>query len=112
MAAFDPALMIDYGYCTGCCECELACIIEHENDAQKMGIRVQKLGPWTKPDGSFQYDFLPLPTEWCNLCREQLQEGRQPSCARRCPARCITFGNIETLTHYAELKPKTLLFTV
>lgn len=109
---FASALLIDYEYCAGCCKCELACIVAHGNDPDKNGIRVQKLGPWTKPDESLQYDFVPIPTDWCNLCDAVALEGELPACVDACPSRCITFGSIETLTHYAELKPKMLLFTV
>lgn len=112
MASLSLAMMIDYEYCSGCCECELACVIRHGGNPDAAGIRVVKLGPWQKPDGSIQFDFLPVVSDWCDLCGTQQSECYSTECARRCPNNCITCGTIEELTHYSELKPKIILYSI
>lgn len=112
MPLMSLAMMIDYEFCSGCCECELACIISHGGDPDAVGIRVMKLGPWRRPDGFIQLDFLPVVSDWCDLCKGQQSESFTTECARRCPNNCINCGTIEELTHYSELKPKTILYSI
>ena len=71
--AKDPAtgvVDIDWGRCTGCQECVLAC-----------------------PYGAIGFDYRRHKAEKCNLCADRRATGRGgPACAAACPGRAIRFG--------------------
>ena len=105
------ALLIDYEFCSGCSECETTCMSSHKCSPDMMGIKVTKLGPWKTEDGSWQYDFVPIPTDWCDLCTQKISKGNRPACVRRCPYGVITYGTVDELAGLMKVKPKMLLFT-
>ena len=76
-------LFIDYGYCTGCHTCEVACKKEHHLERGQWGIHVLQDGPRQKEDGSWEFTYLPLPTSLCDLCSERVGEGRLPMCVHQ-----------------------------
>jgi len=90
-------LLIDVEYCSGCQACVLACQQEHGYDETQYGLLVQKLGPIQAPNGKWQYDFLPQLTDWCDLCAERVESGKQPSCVQHCQAQCLQFGEVTEL---------------
>lgn len=105
------ALLIDYEFCLGCSECETACIQAHGCGPDMMGIKVTKLGPWKTRDGAWQYDFVPIPTDWCDLCAERVNKGNRPACVRHCQYGVITYGSVDELVSFVKTKPKMMLFT-
>lgn len=107
----EKALLIDYEYCLGCSECETTCMEAHGLGPDALGIKVTKLGPWKTRDGSWQYDFVPLPTDWCDLCEERVTQGGRPACVRRCRYGVITYGFVDELMELFTGKSKMLLFT-
>ena len=44
MSNSAPAMLVDYEYCLGCLDCEVACMTERGVGPDKMGIKVMKLG--------------------------------------------------------------------
>lgn len=107
----EKALLIDYEYCLGCSECETACMASHGHGPEALGVKVTKLGPWRTRDGSWQYDFVPIPTDWCDLCADRVSKGNRPVCARRCQYGVITYGTVDELAVMMKTKSKMLLFT-
>jgi anaerobic dimethyl sulfoxide reductase subunit B (iron-sulfur subunit) len=105
------ALLIDYEFCLGCSECELACMEAHGHGPDMMGITVTKLGPLRANDGSWQYNFIPIPTDWCDLCVDRTNKGNRTACARRCVYGVISYGIIDELIPRIKAKSKMLLFT-
>ena len=105
------ALLIDYEFCLGCSECETACMQAHDCGPDMMGIKVTKLGPWKTRDGAWQYEFVPIPTDWCDLCSERVNKGNRPACVRHCQYGVITYGSIDELVSFVKTKPKMMLFT-
>lgn len=105
------ALLIDYEYCLGCSECEIACMSSHGLGPDSLGVKVTKLGPWKTRDGSWQYDFVPIPTDWCDMCADRVGKGSRPACARRCQYGVITYGAVDELAAMLKMKSKMLLFT-
>ena len=73
-------LLIDYNYCTGCHSCEVA------------------------------IDYLPYPTDLCDLCINRHQAGEEPSCVKHCQSRCMQFGYLHELVTEMEERPKMVLF--
>ncbi len=101
-------LLIDYHYCTGCRSCEIACQQEHGYPAGQFGIKITE-HVLEKKNG-LTIDYLPFPTDLCNLCAHRTRDGVQPSCVKHCQARCMYYGTVAELAHRMEEQPKTVLF--
>ena len=104
-------LLIDYDYCSGCQSCVVACKQEHGYGAGKFGIKVDEkvfLDP-DKPD-SIRIDYVPFPTEFCDLCRARTVSGEQPACVKHCQAWCMYYGPLSDLVKLMEDKPRSVLY--
>lgn len=110
MSNSTPAMLVDYEYCLGCLDCEVACMIERGVGPDKMGIKVMKLGPWRTEDGSWQYDFVPIPTDWCDACAGRVKSGGQAACVRHCSYSIISCGEADELADLVKAKQKMSLF--
>jgi len=104
------ALLIDYEFCTGCHACEVACKKELNLSPGQYGITVKKDGPRKKPDGKWDYNYIPVPTELCNLCADRVAAGKKPTCVHHCQALCMEYGTVEELAKKMT-KGKMVLFT-
>lgn len=94
-------LLIDYKYCTGCHACEVACKAEHGLPKGQHGIQVFEMGPWKTDEGNWVYNFIPAPTDQCDLCAERVDGGRLPTCVHHCQAMCLEYGPVEELAKKA-----------
>ncbi len=100
----DYGLLIDYKWCTGCHSCEVACQQVHEGFAPKTvggehkeGIKLHEIGPYSLGENKFQWEFIPVPTEFCDLCKQRTERGKLPACVGPCQGACIKYGTIEEL---------------
>jgi Fe-S-cluster-containing dehydrogenase component len=110
----NNALYVNYHYCTGCHACEVACMQEHGFASKEAnGIVVYKMGPWTAEgvNQSLILNFVPIPTDLCDLCVDRADEGRLPTCVHHCQARCLEYGDAAELAAKAE-PPKSAVFIV
>lgn len=103
-------LLIDYEFCTGCRSCEVACKEEHNYPVGQWGIRVQVDGPWEIEEHMFNFNFLPFPTDLCDLCAERTAAGREPTCVHHCLANVMQYGPVAELAEKLEEKSKQVLF--
>jgi len=101
-------LLIEYEYCTGCHSCEVACKQEHSYPAGKWGIRVNEI--ITQGAEKLRIDYIPFPTEFCDLCAGRVAEGEQPTCVKHCQARCMYYGTLPALARAMEKKTRSVLF--
>jgi Fe-S-cluster-containing dehydrogenase component len=103
------ALLIHYEYCTGCHTCEVACQQEHDYPVGQNGIKVTEFvyQALKKP---VAIDYLPFPTELCDLCINRHQQGEQPACVKHCQSFCMKFGTVEELSKQLETKSRAVLF--
>ena len=90
-------LLIDYNYCTGCHTCEVACQKEHGLTPEQFGIEIKQIGPDRITRRTWQYDFVPVPTDRCDLCVERTGKGKLPSCVKHCQAGCMSYGEVNDL---------------
>jgi Fe-S-cluster-containing dehydrogenase component len=105
------ALLINYEYCSGCRSCELACRNEHNIPEGCWGIRVKDEEPWQLPDGTWHWDYVPVPTSMCDACEGRLKDGLEPMCVQSCQAKVIEIGvSEELLARTAELSGKIAIF--
>ncbi|MBN1538335.1 MAG: hypothetical protein JW908_16480 [Anaerolineales bacterium] len=103
-------LLIDYEYCTGCHTCEVACNEEHGYPIGKFGIKIAEIGPWQIQGDKWQYSYIPVPTEMCDLCGKRVAKGKLPTCVHHCQAAVMKFGLVEELVKEMEAKSHMVLF--
>ncbi|MCL5736455.1 MAG: oxidoreductase [Actinobacteria bacterium] len=101
-------LLIHYEYCTGCHACEVACKQEHGYPAGAWGIMLQDCTRQSLD--KVQVDFLPFPTDLCDLCARRTAAGEKPACVKHCMAGCMTYGELEDLLPLMESMPRSVVF--
>ncbi|MDO4290632.1 MAG: oxidoreductase [Eggerthellaceae bacterium] len=106
------AILIDYEYCCGCHTCEVACQKEHGWEPETWGIKVHQLGPHRYEDlgDAVVYDYLPHPSDLCDLCGSRVAKGELPTCVKHCQTACMEYGTVEELAQRLERKPKQVMF--
>ena len=105
----QKGLLIDYEFCTGCHSCEMACKVEHGFKEGEWGIHLICNGPTELEPGKWEYDYIPVPTQRCDLCADRVAEGRLPTCVHHCQALVMTYGEAEELAKRIN-KPQMVLF--
>ena len=111
MADKAYGLLINYEYCTGCMTCEMACAVEHDIPVGQYGIKMEEVGPWQIDKKNWQLDYVPIPTDMCDLCAERVGKGKKPTCVKHCQAFCMEYGPVEELAQkMATAKTKQVLF--
>ena len=105
-------LLIDYEFCYGCHTCEIACKKEHNLETGQWGIELHQMGPRKVAEDSWEYAFVPVPTELCDLCAQRVSEGRLPTCVHHCQAKVMEYGDVKELALRLAEKPKMVLFTI
>lgn len=105
-------LLIDYEYCSGCQSCEVTCKESHNYPVGKWGIKVLEEGPWEIEDGSgvYNYNYIPVPTDLCDLCVDRTEKGKEPLCVHHCLANVITYGPTSELVEKMQVKNKQVLW--
>ena len=89
----------------------MACKQEHSYPAGKWGIKVEEkvfMDPG-KPD-SIRIDYVPFPTEFCDLCAARTAKGELPTCVKHCQAQCMMYGPITELAKAMENQPRSVIF--
>ena len=102
----EYGLFIDYEYCSGCNACLTACKMEHDMPESDFGIRIFQDGPVQYSDGSWHYDYLPMPTDLCDLCADRVAEGKLPTCVHHCQNAVMVYGKVEDLAAKAKAAQK------
>ena len=101
-------LLIDYEYCTGCFSCVVACKQEHGYPAGKGGIKVNEMV--TEGLDNVRVDYLPFPTDLCDLCAKRVAQGESPACVKHCQSRCMMYGPLNELVEHMENMKRSVLF--
>ena len=102
----EYGLFIDYEYCSGCNACLTACKMEHDRPESDFGIRIFQDGPVQYSDGSWHYDYLPMPTDLCDLCADRVADGKLPTCVHHCQNAVMVYGKVEDLAARAKAAQK------
>jgi molybdopterin-containing oxidoreductase family iron-sulfur binding subunit len=91
----DGVVTIDDTKCIGCRYCQVAC---------PYGARVfvtSNTKEYFPGKGLTAYEkavypaHVPGTVEKCNFCQERLLQGREPACVKTCPAKALTFGDLD-----------------
>ena len=104
----ELALIVSTEGCIGCSACEVACKQEHNYPVGKWGIKVNEIVLETFE--KIAIDYIPFPTDLCNLCVQRTSEGILPACVKHCQAGCMMYGSVSELAKVMDGKPKTVLF--
>lgn len=97
----EYGLLIDYEFCSGCLACVTACKMEHGMPKGDFGLKLLQDGPRQNSDGSWTYNYLPMPTGLCDLCAERREMGKLPTCVHHCQAGVMAWGPVEELAEKA-----------
>ena len=104
------ALLIDYKYCTGCHVCEVSCRKEHDIPLDEWGIKINEMGPKKLSNGHWIWDYVPVPSELCDLCADRVSKGKLPACVHNCYTGVMKYGTVEELSAELEKKSRQVLF--
>ena len=107
----NRGILVQYDFCTGCHACEVACKKEQDLGKGDFGIKVMEYGPAKKPDGRWDYFFLPVPTDLCDLCQERVDAGKLPACVHHCQSRTMSWGTLKELAQEMDGRTNCVLFT-
>ena len=103
-------MLIDYGNCTNCGTCMIACRKEKGLSLEEWGIPVNEIGP-AKLGGSWEWDYVPTPSRLCDLCAGRMAEGKLPSCQHHCLAKVIEVLPLEEIpARMAEIGTKVTCY--
>lgn len=105
------ALLVDYAWCTGCHSCEMACRKEHDYTDDQYGIKVNEM-IWPIEFDTWQYTYLPTPTDQCDACNKRLNEGKLPTCVHHCQAECLQFGEVDKMIQKMDSSKRISLFVL
>jgi Fe-S-cluster-containing dehydrogenase component len=56
------------------------------------------------PD-KFEWIQMPVPTELCDMCADEVAKGVKPVCAYHCMGACIEYDTVEELAGIMETRP-------
>src|SRR6266568_9517759 len=105
-------LLIHYEYCSGCSACIVACKNEHKLPVGTRGITLLENGPRELSPGKIEWDYIPTPTAYCDLCADRVKAGKRPTCVHHCLGACMEYGTLEELARSAAGKGrKVVIFT-
>ena len=103
-------MLIDYGNCTNCGTCMIACRKEKGLSLEEWGITVNEIGP-AKLGGSWEWDYVPTPSRLCDRCAGRMAEGKLPSCQHHCLAKVIEVLPLEEIpARMAEIGTKVTCY--
>ena len=103
-------LLVDYEWCSGCHTCEVACQLEHGYPSDQWGIKVHEVGPWEYAPKTWQYSYLPAPTDQCDLCAERTAKGKKPLCVKHCQSLAMRYGPVDELVRNFDGSTKFAVF--
>lgn len=107
--AITYGLLFDYEYCTNCKSCIVSCKEEHDYGLGVTGISIYEDGPWKIDDDEWNYNYVPVVSDMCDLCAERTKGGREPICVHHCLSNIIEYGPVEELAKKLADKPKQKL---
>ena len=113
----DYGILIDCKYCDNCGSCVVACQEEKDLSADQSGIIVLEKGPFKKEndtlDDVWDWDYIPVPTDRCDLCAKRLNVGKKPMCVKHCMTFCMDYGPVDELAQKAKtLGEKVMIYKI
>lgn len=94
-------ILVNVNRCVGCWTCAMACKVGHKLDKDEWRVRVETLGGGNGPDDpagtwpNLSIKWKPAYPKSCTMCGERQAEGLEPMCVFNCPAKALTFGDLD-----------------
>jgi anaerobic dimethyl sulfoxide reductase subunit B (iron-sulfur subunit) len=88
----------------------MACQVEHNFPIGRNGIVVNTVGPWEIDGDVWQFDYVPVLTDECDLCAERVAKGQGPTCVKHCMADVMRYGDVEQLLANMKDAPKQVIY--
>lgn len=105
-------MLIDYEFCYGCHTCEAACKAEHDFKKGQCGIELHQIGPREIDKDEWEFTFVPVLTELCDLCADRVAMGKLPTCVHHCQAKVMEYGSVDEMVKRLAEKPRMVLYTL
>jgi anaerobic dimethyl sulfoxide reductase subunit B (iron-sulfur subunit) len=86
--------------------------MEHDLPPGQFGIKVFELGPWCYDEDKWQYRYIPVFTDQCNLCAKRQAKGKLPTCVKHCQSQCIRVARHDEIVHELSSKRRQFFMTV
>ena len=93
----EYAMLIEYKYCTGCHACEVSCRNEKKMPLTEGGIKINEMGPIKMSNGKWLWDYVPVPSDLCDLCADRLAEGTTAPCVLHCLGACMEIVKVDEI---------------
>jgi len=88
----------------------MACKQENSFAVGKTGIKVNEVGPLETGGDKWAWDYVPVPTDLCNLCQNRVKQGKKPACVTHCTIGVMKYAPVSELVEFMEVTPKTVIF--
>ena len=75
----------------------------------EFGIKLAQNGPW-KHGEDWEWNFVPIPTEFCDMCADRRAAGKKALCEQHCQSFVITVGPLDELVKKMDEKKKQVLY--
>lgn len=104
-------ILVDYTFCTGCHSCEVACKKHLNLEKGQFGIQLTEIGPWKVNEDKWEWTYMPVITQLCDLCADRVAVGKIPACVQTCQAWCMYHGTVDELKEKMNGKTRMVLIT-
>ena len=75
-----------------------------DTDQDLWGIKLLEVGPVELEDNKWEWNYIPVLTQLCDLCEDRVAKGEKPACAHHCLAQVIEYGSVDELSKRMEEK--------
>jgi Fe-S-cluster-containing dehydrogenase component len=94
----DGIVTVDADKCIGCRYCQVACPYDVRTFVTS-NTREYYPGKGLTPYEKVAYPLHQTGTvEKCNFCKDRVADGKLPACVQTCPAKALTFGDLDDPT--------------
>jgi Fe-S-cluster-containing dehydrogenase component len=75
-----------------------------QHPTRSVGIKLTQVGPFQIDADKWEWNYVPVPTQLCDLCEKRTAKGEVPSCVLHCLGGCMQYGPVEELAKKAAEK--------
>nr|WP_240732128.1 4Fe-4S dicluster domain-containing protein [Geobacter sp. FeAm09] len=65
-----------------------------------------EVGPFQITADKWEWNYVAVPTQLCDLCADRVAEGKVPSCVLHCLGGCMEYGTVDELAKKMQEKGK------
>jgi len=103
-------MLVNYEYCSGCHTCEVGCKERFDLPTGEFGIKLSQNGPWQHGADDWEWNFVPIPTHYCDFCKDRLAAGKKALCEKQCQSFVIKVGPLDELLKEMKTTKRCVLY--